>query len=124
MAAILKLFTQCFNLSSYQSLPKKDDDGGVDEAKFWKETHKVDQSIAYKNDKEMQIYIDDVMKGLKRFPLTSANKEIVKEHIFAIAIWSNWLRNKLVDELAACKGDQNLVLEIRGDLATLVCNLP
>ena len=124
MQAILKLLTQCFNPSSYQPLPKKDDDDGIEEAKAWKETHKVDESIGYKKGKGMEKYIDDIVKGLKRFRITSANKEIVKEHICAIAIWSNWLRNQLIDELASCKGDQALVLEIRNALASIMCKMP
>lgn len=128
MSSIFQWLASCFGSNykaEYQLVPaKKDDDRGVEEATRWKDSHEVDPVIVDKGAKAIQRYVDRIIKDLKKIQITSSNKDLVKDHLISIAHWSSTVSEQLEKELASCRGDQGVILEIRTDLAMLVSVRP
>ena len=126
LSALLRSITQCFTSpsSTYQPLPKKDDDPWIEEANYWKDKWKPDPEMCSKSDAEVKAYVKGIVDDLKKFPITSANKDIVKNHLKSIAECSHNLRNELIKPLAKCQGDEKLIEEIQCYVITTACYRP
>ena len=128
MDSVVQWFSSCFESNyrpAYQQVPtKKDDDQGVEAATDWKEAHKVRPGIVYEGEKAIQSYVTQIIKGLKKFPVTSSNKSLVQDHLVSIASSSNTVCDRLEKGLASCRGDQKVILDIRSQLAVTVTSGP
>ncbi len=110
------LFTCCFCGSpqgEYQTVQKKDDDRGIEEAHAWIQFHPVDTKIYEATRERIQSFADEVIQSLKNVPLTTSNIEDISMHFAKIAQESERLRCRLADKVTSLKCDKDLLLRLR-----------
>jgi hypothetical protein len=117
MAAIYSFLSSLCN--SYELVPsKKDDDWGKLQAQQWVQSHPVNANISREVEK-INGYVKEIIKDLKKVPITSANYDLIKDHLKEIACQSNAVRNGLSDQIFSCKGDPDLIKRIFLSIATI-----
>lgn len=116
MAQILQLLRSYVNPPSYASLSKKDEDLGIEQAQSWVTKYPInDAQIQQWEFKKVESYAQNLLKELKSFPITSANKELVERHLVA-ACKSNSTMRVIIKTEVDMRGSQMEIKEIRHTL--------
>lgn len=123
MAQILQTLRSYMSAPTYDRLYKKDEDLGVEPAQSWVNNFPLRKEEIKSWDYEYrQIYIERLLKALKSFPITSANKELVETHLATACKSDDTMRLFIkkhfnIDEM---KGTQSVIERIQSRIISIV----
>lgn len=125
MVLITKLISYCFPWEAntkYTALSKKDEDFGIEEAKKWVHAYPIDEiekNIKYSNLENINNYANEVIKSLKKIPITSLNLEIIDSHLDEMARTSELVGRALLKRALQMKnGDKRSINTLRNTLSS------
>lgn len=94
---------------------KKYDDQGLQEAEQWVQKYPIATDFKKWKDIEVDLYVQNLVRDLKSFPITSANKELVKNHLVEVCKFS-FPKVYILQNIDSLKGSKREIQEIKDQL--------